>query len=109
MPKPQIQALEGLRRSRNPVEIRVFQECFAEVGPGCRQSRTRAGLELRIREHLQPRDAATILPVEEIANFCDPEGVGGHRGASRLLLEVGFRLGLKAAMRGSCDPHACKD
>lgn len=34
---------------------------------------TREGLLLRIREHLQPRDAKTILPLEEIAKFCDPE------------------------------------
>ena len=34
---------------------------------------TREGLLLRIREHLQPRDAKEILPMEEIAKYCDPE------------------------------------
>ena len=34
---------------------------------------TREGLWLRIREQLQPRDAKTFLPMEEIAKFCGPE------------------------------------
>ena len=34
---------------------------------------TREGLWLRIREHLQPRDAKEMLPMEKIAKYCDPE------------------------------------
>jgi hypothetical protein len=34
---------------------------------------TKAGLLLRIKEHLQPRGTKEILPLQEIAKLCDPK------------------------------------
>jgi hypothetical protein len=33
---------------------------------------TKEGLLLRLKMHLQPRDAKRILPMEEVAKLCDP-------------------------------------